>query len=124
MQNGKEQVDRMFRVSGAKSVRDLAALIGESDRTITNWKIDGIPANRFTQIAEALGCHAEWLQTGLGVMSAKRARIERRVPQLSKGNNIILTEEERQTVLKMRELPRDKREGLLRQLEKCWQEGR
>jgi phage terminase Nu1 subunit (DNA packaging protein) len=66
MSHGKRQVDRLIDASGAKSVKQLADIIGERPNTISTWKERGIPAKKILSASQIVKCRAEWIATGEG----------------------------------------------------------
>lgn len=62
----------LTKMSGA----ELARVLGlENDQNITNWKKRGVPANKISTVALALGLRREWLEYGDLPMSTDHAEV-------------------------------------------------
>ncbi len=60
----------------AKKLKDvsnhaaLARLLGESDQTMKNWQVRGVPKNKLFLIEEQIGVNPKWVHTGEGNMTS------------------------------------------------------
>ncbi|WP_179958158.1 helix-turn-helix domain-containing protein [Chitinimonas arctica] len=55
------------RVTGVAS---LARLLNESPQALSNWKRRGLPGDKITAIARTVGCEIDYLELGIGSMTA------------------------------------------------------
>ena len=99
----KEDFSRLLsaaRQSYPKSistVADLGRFLGESDQTMHNWSVRGLPKTKILALAERVRCDAKWLMNGDGQISANYqyravAIAETGAEQMSPGSYLVVAE--------------------------------